>query len=149
MRFLGGVQSRDAAWRQMAAITGSWALLGFGFFSVIEKASGAWIGRLGPWRPGGIEGGWPGNEVGYGVMRAAHGKGLAQEGVVAAMDWAFDHLGWDEVIHCIAAENAASIKLAERLGSRWMRHDRLGPPIDIPIEIYGQSRAQWRARQKS
>lgn len=149
MRFLGGAQPPAGAWRQMATIAGSWAMLGYGFFSVIEKASGKWIGRLGPWRPGGLQGDWPGNEVGYGVNRYARGKGFAGEGATAAMNWAFEHLGWDEVIHCIAAENADSIKLATRLGSRWLRHDRLLPPIDIPIEIYGQTRAEWRARQKA
>ena len=45
-RFVGGVQARSAAWRSMAAITGSWVLRGFGMFSVIEKASGRWAGRL-------------------------------------------------------------------------------------------------------
>jgi hypothetical protein len=53
MRFIGGTAPRDVAWRTMATIAGSWALLGFGFLSVIEKQSGRWIGRLGPWRPGG------------------------------------------------------------------------------------------------
>ena len=45
-------------------MAGSWALNGFGMFSVIEKASGLWLGRIGPWRPDG----WPGNEVGWGLV---------------------------------------------------------------------------------
>jgi RimJ/RimL family protein N-acetyltransferase len=147
MRFIGGVAPRDGAWRSMATLTGAWALLGYSMFSVIEKETGEWIGRLGPWRPGGVEGNWPGYEIGWGLKRAAQGRGLAHEGAVAAMDWAFDHLGWEDVIHCIAAENAPSIKLAEKLGSHWLRQDRLGPPFDVPIEIYGQTRAEWRARK--
>src|SRR5262249_28949783 len=108
MRFLGGVQPRDAAWRQLATLAGAWAVLGYSMFSVIEKSSGQWMGRLGPWRPGGKEGGWPGDEVGYGLRRAARGKGYAEEGATAAIDWAFDNLGWDEVIYCIDKDNAAS-----------------------------------------
>jgi RimJ/RimL family protein N-acetyltransferase len=73
---------------------------------------------------------------------------LAYEGAVAAMDWAFDHLGWEDVIHCVAAENAPSIKLAEKLGSRWLRQARLAPPFDVTVEIYGQARADWRARTR-
>lgn len=30
---------------------GAWALQGFGMFSVIERASGEWVGRVGPRRP--------------------------------------------------------------------------------------------------
>ena len=70
-RFVGGVQPRAASWRFMATMTGSWALLGFGMFSVIEKASGRWAGRLGPWMPEG----WPGTEVGWGVHPAFQGRG--------------------------------------------------------------------------
>ena len=64
----------------------AWALQGFSMFSVIEKASGDWIGRLGPWAPEG----WPGTEVGWGIVRSAWGKGYATEGAAATIDWAFD-----------------------------------------------------------
>ncbi len=149
MRFIGGVVPRDAAWRLLATLAGSWALLGYGMFSVVERDTGRWIGRLGPWRPGGNEGGWPGNEVGWGLIAAAQGRGLAQEGVAAAMDWAFDTLGWEEVIHCIEKPNAPSIALALRLGSLLQRADvGLAPPFqDRTVDIYGQSKAQWRARR--
>ncbi|MEQ1856760.1 MAG: GNAT family N-acetyltransferase, partial [Longimicrobiales bacterium] len=80
MRFIGGVAPRDMAWRGLATMTGAWALLGFSMFSVLERETGEWIGRLGPWRPGGKQGGWPGDEVGWGLKRAAMGKGYAAEG---------------------------------------------------------------------
>jgi RimJ/RimL family protein N-acetyltransferase len=149
MRFIGGTAPRDAAWRVMATLTGAWALLGYSMFSVIEKETGRWIGRLGPWRPGGKEGGWPGDEVGWGMVRAAQGKGLAAEGAAAAIDWAFDHLGWEEMIHCIDARNAPSIALARRLGSERIREGvALAAPFDANVvDIYGQTRAQWRARR--
>jgi RimJ/RimL family protein N-acetyltransferase len=148
MRYLGGVAPRDAAWRTLSTLAGSWALLGYGMFCAIDKESGEWLGRLGPWRPGGTEGNWPGYEVGWGLKRAAQNKGYAHEGAVAAIDWAFDHLGWEDVIHCIGPENKPSIKLAEKLGSSWQRSSRLAPPFDVAVEIYGQSRAQWRSRQR-
>ena len=40
VRYLGGPQPRETAWRFMAAMAGSWALKGFGMFSVVEKESG-------------------------------------------------------------------------------------------------------------
>ena len=148
MRFIGGKSPRDAAWRALAVMAGSWALLGFSMFSVIEKSTGRWIGRLGPWRPGGEAGAWPGTEVGWGLVASAQGKGYAAEGATAAIDWAFDVLGWTEVIHCSDTANGPSIVLAERLGSGVVRRDvRLPPPFDSAIvDIYGQTREAWRSR---
>lgn len=150
MRFIGGLQPRDAAWRSMSSLAGSWALLGYSMFSVIEKESGRWIGRLGPWRPGGEQGGWPGPEVGWGLIAAAQGKGYAAEGATAAIDWAFDGLGWDRVIHCIDKKNAPSIALALRLGSTLQREDvQLPAPFDTHyVDLYGQTKAQWKARPR-
>ncbi len=149
MRFIGGVVPRDAAWRGMATLAGSWALLGYGMFSVLRRDTGEWIGRLGPWRPGGKEGGWPGDEVGWGLKASAMGQGFAAEGAIAAIDWAFDHLGWDHVIHSIDKKNAPSIALAERLGAKLEREDLALPaPFDMHmVDIYGQSKAAWRARR--
>lgn len=150
MRFIGGMAPRDAAWRGMATLTGAWALLGYSMFSVVRRDTGEWIGRLGPWRPGGKEGSWPGDEVGWGLKRSAMGQGFAAEGATAAIDWAFDNLGWDSVIHCIDKRNAPSIKLAERLGSRLQREDhQLAPPFEeYKVDIYGQTKAEWKARRR-
>lgn len=149
MRYIGGTAARDAAWRGMAVLTGAWTLLGFSMFSVIEKSSGRWIGRLGPWRPAGREGGWPGDEVGWALMASAQGQGYATEGATAAIDWAFDALGWDKVIHCIHSDNRSSIALAVRLGSAKLRTGvALPAPYDtVLVDIYGQTKAEWRVRQ--
>jgi RimJ/RimL family protein N-acetyltransferase len=144
-RFIGGVLSRQAAWRKFLQMPGAWAIQGFGMFSVIEKSSGQWLGQLGPWRPEG----WPGNEVGWSFRRAAWGRGYATEAGIAAMDWAFDHLGWTEVVHCIDPDNRPSQALAQRLGSSRLRSGRLPDPYgDTPIDVWGQTREQWRARRK-
>lgn len=146
---IGGVQARDIAWRGMATMVGSWSLQGFGMFSVIEKDSGRWVGRLGPWQPGGAQGGWPGTEVGWGIAREAWGKGYAREGAVAAMNWAVDHLGWTDIIHTIAPTNTASQNLALRLGSTNRGAGKLPPPFqDSPVDIWGQTAAQWREMRK-
>jgi RimJ/RimL family protein N-acetyltransferase len=144
MQFIGGVKTRAEAWQGLAMVTGHWALKGFGLFSVFEKASGRWIGRIGPLEPEG----WPGTEVGWGIAREYTGKGYATEAAAAATDWAFDTLGWDEVIHCIDPANAPSIAVAERLGSAKLREGRLPPPWqDYTVDIWGQSRDEWRRRR--
>jgi RimJ/RimL family protein N-acetyltransferase len=144
-RFIGGPQPRSAAWRGFCSVAGAWAMFGYSMFSVIEKASGRWIGRLGPWKPEG----WPGTEVGWGLVREAWGKGYATEGAAASMDWAFGTLGWTDVIHCIDPENAPSQAVARRLGSRNLGVGALPAPFETaPIELWGQSLEDWRARRR-
>lgn len=145
VRFIGGAAPRGTAWRHWATLAGSWTLRGFGMFSLIERATGAWIGRVGPWQPEG----WPGREVGWGVIRAAGGRGFALEAATAAIDWAFDTLDWPDVIHVIDPDNAPSIALARRLGSANLGPTRLPEPFhEVRVDSWGQTRAQWRARPR-
>ena len=139
-RFIGGVQSKHQVWRTMASVAGMWALHGEGMFSVIEKSSGLWLGRIGPLHPYD----WPGREVGWSLHPDAHGKGYAVEASIACMDYAFDVLDWPEVIHCIDPANIPSQKVAEKLGS-YNRGPRPMPvPFDdMPIDIWCQTRAEW------
>src|SRR3954469_199019 len=142
-RFIGGVQPRAGSWRGLATMTGSWALHGFGMFSVIEKESGRWIGRLGPWRPEG----WPGTEIGWAIVRDRWGRGYAAEGATAATNWAFDTLGWSEVIHSIAPENVGSQRVAQKLGSRVLGPGKLPPPYENDtVDLWGQTRDEWRSQ---
>jgi RimJ/RimL family protein N-acetyltransferase len=143
LKYIGGAQVRSVAWRSFTQAAGAWALQGFALFSVFEKSSGRWIGRVGPHFPEG----WPGAEVGWAIERGAWGKGYAHEAAVASMDFAFDTLGWTEVIHCIASENLASRRLADRLGSTILRRATMPPPVTSgEIDVWGQSREAWRAR---
>lgn len=143
-RFIGGVMAPAVVWRSLCSLAGAWTIRGYSMFSVIEKSTGDWIGRLGPWQPEG----WPGTEIAYGLTRAAHGKGYAAEGVSAAIDYAVDILGWDEVIHCIDPLNTASIRLAERLGARKLREAQAPAPFsEIRWDIYGQTADEWRGRR--
>ena len=143
-RYIGGVLPRAAAWRKFLQMPGAWAVQGFAMFSVEDKASGLWLGQMGPWRPDG----WPGNEIGYAFHPDAWGRGYAFEAAVAAIDWAFDALGWREVIHTIAPANTASKRVAERLGSRYLRMGMLPPPVDWgAVEVWGQTREAWRAHR--
>ena len=145
-RFVGGAQPPGGAWRSLAMMIGGWAISGFGNFSVIEKASGRWIGRAGPWHPHG----WPGPEVGWAFDRSAWGKGYATEAAQRCVDFAFQVLGWDRVVHPIDTENAASIAVAKRIGSALLGPTRLPPPHGAAVvDLYGQSRAAWLARAKA
>ncbi len=143
-RFVGGTQARSVAWRGMATMAGCWALRGFGMFSVVERSSGRWVGRIGPWQPEG----WPGPEIGWSLVRDVWGLGYATEGASAAIDWALDTLGWSEIIHVIDPENAASLAVAARLGSTHHGPGRLPVPYqDQRVDIWGQTANVWRKRR--
>lgn len=144
-RFIGGVAPRALCWRQLMTMIGSWHAHGFAMFTVIEKQSGRWIGRVGPWQPEG----WPGTEIGWSILRNRWGRGYAVEAATAATDWAIDALGWADLIHSIDPANVASQRVAERLGSRNRGPGKLPPPYDAAtVDIWGQSRAEWQARSR-
>lgn len=141
---IGGPVTRGDAWRRFLQMPGAWALQGFAMFALEEKSTGLFMGQAGPWQPDG----WPGTEVGYALHPAAWGRGYATEACTAAMDWAFDDLGWTEVIHSIAPSNTASQAVARRLGAVNRGRGSLPPPLDVhEIDIWGQTRGQWRARR--
>lgn len=147
VRYIGGPQPRAVVWRGLMTMIGCWASRGYGMFSVIEKSSGRWIGRAGPWCPEG----WPDTEIGWSFLRDAGGRGYATEAATAATDWAFEVLGWTRIIHSIDPENTPSIAVAKRLGStRTGGGYVLPPPFDTTfVELWGQSREQWRARRSA
>jgi RimJ/RimL family protein N-acetyltransferase len=127
-------------------LAGSWALYGYSMFSYIEKETGRWVGRGGPWMPEG----WPGTEVGWGVAPDRQRRGYAKEAATACIDWAFDELGWTEVIHCIDPSNTPSIAVAKSLGSTLLKPGFAAPaPLNMTWDLYGQTREQWRARRAS
>src|SRR3546814_14503892 len=116
-------------------------------FSLIERASGEWVGRLGPWEPDG----WPAPEIGYGVSAKFAGKGYAFEGAVAACDFAVEFLKWPELMHRIDPANTRSQALAKRLGaSNSGPHSRPAPFEAAPAAPWTTAPHAWTspARQK-
>ena len=94
-----------------------------------------------------VAGGAP-SSVSVAARREAWGRGYAPEAAAASTDWAFDHLGWSEVIHTIDPDNANSKTVAAKLGSTYLRMDRLPEPHhEKPVEVWGQTRTQWQARK--
>ena len=110
----GKPQDRADAWRSFAFIAGHWQMRGFGMWAVEEKTTGRFVGRIGPNYPEG----WPDREIGWTIAREFWGKGYASEAARAAMDYAFDTLGWRRAISLIHPDNARSVAVAQRLGER-------------------------------
>jgi RimJ/RimL family protein N-acetyltransferase len=128
---------RSEAWSEAAFLVGHWQLLGFGMFVVEERATGEFLGRVGPLQPPG----WPGFEIAWALKRSARGKGFAHEAAVAALDWSFQTFDLNRIISIIDPRNLASRRLAERLGER--RTDDRFAPFGDPCDIWELRREDW------
>ena len=119
VRFIGGQPlPREAAWIRFLRQIGLWRYLGFGFFALEDRESGAFVGEAGfhdlrrnivPSNEGTMEAGWA-------LVPAVHGRGLAEEAMRAAIAWA-DRAHPAPRMSCIInAEHAASLRVATKLG---------------------------------
>ena len=127
------------AWSETMWLVGHWQMLGFGMFVVEERATGAFLGRVGPLRPPW----WPAFEIAWSLAPAARGKGYATEAARAAIGWSFDRFPLDRIVSIIDPHNAASRRVAERLGER--RSGKSFTPFRESCEIWEIRREDWPA----
>jgi RimJ/RimL family protein N-acetyltransferase len=97
------------------------------------------IGRVGCWRPEG----WLRFEIGWMIRREFWGKGFATEASSAAMEFAFEELEQPHVISIIQPENAASRRVAEKLGEKLKGTTEV---LGKECVVYGISREEWKNR---
>jgi len=138
MRYIGDGQpmARPLAWRKLALMIGHWALRGYGLWAAEERSSGLFVGYIGFWNPEG----WPGFELGWTLRQSFWGRGFATEGAQAALQFAFTELHQSQVISLIHPENAASIRVAQRLGERWVDSTEV---MGQPVSVYRITRGEW------
>jgi RimJ/RimL family protein N-acetyltransferase len=115
--FIGGEpRSRNVSWGKMLQGIGMWPLLGYGYWSFVERASGRFVGNGGLAQfERGIEEleGFP--EAGWAFIPDAWGKGYATEAMTAILLWA-DGQGLGEIRCIIEPGNTASRNVAGKLG---------------------------------
>jgi RimJ/RimL family protein N-acetyltransferase len=132
MRFVGRgrPQDRDEAELALAVIRDHWVRHGFGLWAAQERAGGELAGFVGLAR---LEDGSGDVEIGWRLRRAAWGRGLATEGALAARDHAFGELGLARVVALVHPDNAASVRVIEKLGMTLERRRRShhGTPVAI------------------
>ena len=117
MRHLGGrTFTEEESWSRLLRYGGLWTMLGMGWWAARERATGRYVGDVGffdlrrdmtPPLGGDPEAGWV-------MARWAHGQGFATEAMRAALDW----LGPRRSVCIIDADNAASLRVATKLGYR-------------------------------
>lgn len=87
---------------------------GYGLFSVILKAEGQLIGDCGL-EIMEVEGAKVA-ELGYDFRSAYWNQGFATEAALAVRDYAFNVLGWSQLISLVRVGNRASQRVAEKIG---------------------------------
>lgn len=128
-RFItGSPPSTQDVWMRLLRYSGLWDFLGYGYWAVEERASGAYVGQLGfaDFRRGlvGFEGRYP--EAGWVIHPDFAGRGYATEGMQAACDWLDVQGSWARSFCLIAAANQASMRVADKLGYRYLLETALG-----------------------
>jgi RimJ/RimL family protein N-acetyltransferase len=92
---------------------------GYGFWAVIEKSTGQFLGWL-HFRP--HEGAPPDEpELGYRLKKSAWGKGYATEGSRALIRKGFEELGARRVVASTMTVNLASRRVMEKAGLQFVR----------------------------
>lgn len=119
VRFItGSALSREAAWHRFLRQVGHWERMGFGYFAIENRATGAFLGEAGfqdlrrtlaPSIEGTMEAGWV-------LATKAHGQGIAEETMRACLDWADRTLAEKRITCIIRPNHAASLHIAKKLG---------------------------------
>lgn len=108
-----------------------------GLWATIHKPTGQFIGRCGllPWTIDGRQE----VEVAYMLTKACWGQGLATEVARGIARYAFEQLGYSRLICLIDRDNAASIRVATKIG---MSFEKEGYDDKGPYLLYSMSRPQ-------
>lgn len=131
-------ESRMDRWRQFASYLGHWQIRGFGFFSVDDKETGEWVGRVGPWMPES----WPGLECGWAIKSEHWGKGYAPEAAIASIRWTFDRFPeLSRIISIIDGDNKNSQAVASKIGET--KSSESFEFWSFKLDVWSAGREEW------
>jgi RimJ/RimL family protein N-acetyltransferase len=134
-RFKGFAQgaSRGQSWAALANILGHWVLRGFGVFAVTSRVDGRLFGCAGVIEPEG----WPGRELTWTVAEEHWGQGYATEAAAVVRDWAFASFEDTRLVAMIHEANAASVRVAQKVGAAYLRE----------VEFFGEAVGLYEIRR--
>jgi RimJ/RimL family protein N-acetyltransferase len=130
-----GPVDRRTAWRIFTSCHGIWLLDGFGWWTIEERATGAYVGSVGAFmrEPAPGPNGPNDLELGWNLVASLRGRGYATEAAAAALAHAQAMNTGKRIIANIDHGNIASIRVAEKIG---MRYEREVPFYDTRLRLY-------------
>ena len=116
----GRPSTAEESWARLLRYAGHWALLGFGYWAIEEKASGRFVGEAGlaDYKRAMETALKDAPEIGWALAPWAHGRGYGTEAVRAVVAWSDRHLPGKRTWCMVAPEHQASIRLAQKCGYR-------------------------------
>ncbi|GAB4008617.1 GNAT family N-acetyltransferase [Glycomyces albus] len=112
-----------------------WDEHGWGIFAVEIAETGEMIGIAPLAVPEFLPEILPAVEVGWRIKRARWGRGYAPEAARAAIAHAFGEIGLERLVSCIHRDNAASRRVAEKLGMA-LERVTVVPDLEVPCEVW-------------
>ena len=137
MRYIGTGEPRTLEQTRAAVVKtmGRWEEQGWGTLAVELADTGEFIGFAALAVPDFLPEILPVVEVGWRIAQPHWGNGYAPEAAREAIRFAFDDLDMDRLVSCIHSDNAASIRVAEKLGMTLERETTV-PGHEVPCSVY-------------
>jgi RimJ/RimL family protein N-acetyltransferase len=116
----GKPNTREEVWTRLLRFIGHWCALGYGYWVMESIGSAAFVGVVGfgDFRRDMAPSLDHLPEMGWVLMRAAHGQGLATEAGHATLTWRDRVLPPGQTVCIIDAANTSSFRVAAKLGFR-------------------------------
>jgi ribosomal-protein-alanine N-acetyltransferase len=113
-----GVRNREETTADLLDIIADWEKHGFGLWAIVDRETNNLIGE------GGLR--FLDNtsevEVGYLLVKAYWGKGLATEIAAASIKYGFEVLQLDKIVAVADPENIASRRVMEKVGMKYQHN---------------------------
>lgn len=125
MAFYPDVADRKRTREWIEAQRASYAACGYGFWAACDTETGDFLGYCGLAATAAGDGSPDEIEIGYLIRRDLWNRGLGTEAARAAVRLCRRRFGRPDPIALVDPRNAASIRVAEKIGMRWERATEL------------------------
>ena len=118
-RFIGGRPSTpQQTLSRVLAYLGHWKVMGFGYWAIEERSSGAFIGEIGfaDFKRGISSQMDNVPELGFALSSRVHGLGYGTEAVGVVLSWGDEHLPSNRTVALVNEQNEASLRILARYG---------------------------------
>lgn len=150
MEYFPALYSAQQSKALVDRLTASIEASGWGFWAAELLATQEFIGFIGINQTRADVPCAPCVDVGWRLARPFWGRGLATEGAMASLDYAFDIVGLNEVVSMTPVSNRRSERVMQKIGM--FKSDKTFEYPDIPTDsnlsahvLYTLSQTQWQA----